>query len=184
LPTFSHFKLLILLLLVVFLSLEAFHVIKKADEGGESVFLDGFYCANLLKQQDPKAFEVLTNTHVQAEFFKKGEYDLRFSDPLIKLNPFDGELMQIRFNPYYHLNVSYLDMEKMIEFYRAIKKFVQILEDRKNCTWIGLEQNQIVIFDNFRLLHGRAGFNGDRTLITTYMPRDEWLSKARLMKAF
>lgn len=76
--------------------LEAFHVIKKADVGGESVFMDGFHCANLLKEQNPRAFEILTKTDVQAEFFKKGEWDLRFSDPLIKLNPLDGHLMQIR----------------------------------------------------------------------------------------
>ena len=80
--------------------------------------------------------------------------------------------------------MSYLEPEKMVEFYKAVREFVQILDDQKNCTWISLKQNQIVIFDNFRLLHGRAGFNGDRTLITTYMPRDEWLSNARLMKAF
>ncbi len=72
----------------------------------------------------------------------------------------------------------------MVEFYRAVREFVKILDDPKNCTWISLKQNQIVIFDNFRLLHGRAEFSGDRTLITTYMPRDEWLSKARLMKVF
>ena len=72
----------------------------------------------------------------------------------------------------------------MVEFYQAVKEFIMIMEDKKNCVWIGLEQNQVVIFDNFRLLHGRSEFKGNRTLITTYMPRDEWLSKARLMKAF
>ena len=77
--------------------LEAFHVIKKAEEGGESVFMDGFNCANLLREQNPQAFDILTRTNVQAEFYKKGEYDLRYTDSLIKLNPLDGHLMQIRY---------------------------------------------------------------------------------------
>lgn len=80
--------------------------------------------------------------------------------------------------------MSHLSADEMVSFYQALKEFTRILEDEKNHTWIGLEQNEIVIFDNFRLLHGRSEFEGNRTLITTYMPRDEWLSKARLLNAF
>ena len=77
-------------------SLEVFHVIKKAEEGGESVLIDGFQCANLLKELKPRSFETLSKLSVQAEYFKKDQFDLRYTDPLIKLNPIDGQLMQIR----------------------------------------------------------------------------------------
>ena len=82
------------------------------------------------------------------------------------------------------MNVSHLEAEEIVEFYRALTKFIQIIDDEKNRTWIPLQQNQVLIFDNFRLLHGRSEFKGNRSLITTYMPRDEWLSKAYLMNAF
>jgi hypothetical protein len=85
------------ILLLKNIRLELFHVIQKAEEGGESVFIDGFYCADLLKKTNPVAFNILINTHVQAEFYKKGEYDLKYTDPLIKLNALDGDFLQIRF---------------------------------------------------------------------------------------
>jgi len=33
------------------------------------------------------------------------------------------------------------------------------------------------------MLHGRNGFKGNRTLVTTYMPHDEWLNKANILGA-
>jgi trimethyllysine dioxygenase len=52
----------------------------------------------------------------------------------------------------------------------------------KNELWVNLKKDQIVIIDNFRILHGRSGFSGDRVLLTAYAPRDEFISKARLME--
>ena len=72
----------------------------------------------------------------------------------------------------------------MKSFHEALKKFIKILDDTDNHILIGLKPNQILIFDNFRLMHGRAAFKGDRKLITTYMPRDEWLSKAKVLNVF
>ncbi len=72
----------------------------------------------------------------------------------------------------------------MKDFHQALQEFIKILEDTNNQILIGLKQNQILIFDNFRLMHGRAAFKGNRKLITTYMPRDEWLSKAKVLNAF
>lgn len=77
--------------------LEAFHVVKKADKGGESLLLDGFYCADQLRKHHPKEFNILTNTMVKYNFFKKGEYDLRYTDAMIKLDPLNpNEFTQIR----------------------------------------------------------------------------------------
>ena len=57
------------------------------------------------------------------------------------------------------------------------------VENPANHLWLSLEPNQVLIFDNFRMLHGRNGFKGNRTLVTSYMPHDEWLSKANILGA-
>ena len=73
-----------------------FHIVKKAEKGGESLLIDGFYCAEQLKNKFPKDFDVLTKTNVQAEFYKKRQFDLKYVDPLIKLDPITNKIQQIR----------------------------------------------------------------------------------------
>jgi trimethyllysine dioxygenase len=89
-----------------------------------------------------------------------------------------------RFNAYDTLNVTHLEAEEIVRFYSALKDFLQILDSKANQIWIPLMQNQILVFDNFRLLHGRSQFKGNRSLITAYISRDDWLSKAHIMGAF
>ena len=77
---------------------------------------------------------------------------------------------------------NHLSFEETIQYYQAIKRFAKIIQDSKNEFWMKLKKDQIVIVDNFRILHGRSGFTGDRVLLTAYAPRDEFISKARLME--
>ena len=42
----------------------------------------------------------------------------------------------------------------------------------------------MIIFDNFRMLHGRSEFVGNRTLVTSYMSQDEWISKAHILGVY
>lgn len=39
----------------------------------------------------------------------------------------------------------------------------------------------MLMFDNFRLMHGRSAFKGNRALVTAYLSRDDWLSKASVL---
>ena len=78
--------------------------------------------------------------------------------------------------------MDHLSKNEIVDFYRALKRFIQILDNPENKFWIGLEPDQVLIFDNFRLLHGRSEFKGNRVLITTYISRDEWISRADILK--
>jgi trimethyllysine dioxygenase len=62
-------------------------------------------------------------------------------------------------------------------YYSAIKKFSKVLRDPNNEYWIDLNEDQVLIFDNFRLLHGRSQIKGNRTLVTAYLSRDDYQSK-------
>ncbi|XP_070566924.1 gamma-butyrobetaine dioxygenase-like [Ptychodera flava] len=46
------------------------HCIQQSKIGGESIFADGFKTALQLKEEDPEAFEILSNTH--CDFMDKG----------------------------------------------------------------------------------------------------------------
>lgn len=74
--------------------------------------------------------------------------------------------------------------DEILNFYKALKVFVAQIEDPTNQLWLSLEANQVIIFDNFRMLHGRSEFVGNRTLVTSYMSQDEWISKAHILGVY
>lgn len=157
-----------------------FHVLKTAESGGESLLVDGFNCAQILKQQYPLDFDILTKLKVEFNFLKEGSYDLRYKGSIIELDELEN-FVQIRFNPYHKVNLDHLSYNDICNYYRALRNFSTIIQDKSNENWIALTDNQILIFDNFRLLHGRAAFTGHRTLITVYLSRDDYLSKANVL---
>ncbi len=148
--------------------------------GGESLLVDGFNCAQELKRAHREDYDFLTSTKIESQFYKKGSSNLKHLDHVIKLNPLSGELSQIRFNPYHKINLNHLSYDQIGQYYRAVKNFARIVQDASNEHWIGLRPDQVLVFDNFRLLHGRSAFKGHRILVTSYLSRDDWLSKAEV----
>lgn len=71
-------------------------------------------------------------------------------------------------------------MENMKRFYRALENFSKIVQSEENEIWLSLRQDQVLILDNFRLLHGRSSVNGNRTLVSVYLSRDDYLSKLKV----
>ena len=63
-----------------------------------------------------------------------------------------------------------------------MKRFVKIIEDPNNEYWIQLKYGQLIFVNNHRVMHGRSHFDGSRELLTAYLPQDDWLSKARVLK--
>jgi trimethyllysine dioxygenase len=85
-----------ILMFLFFSSLEIFQLIKHNGNGGNTLLVDSFYCAQKLKELYPEDFEVLTKINVKAFFNENDKYSMSHIDPVIKLNPIDGSLMQIR----------------------------------------------------------------------------------------
>ena len=71
-------------------------MLSEAKIGGDSLLIDGFYCAESLKKHYPEDFEFLTTMRSQAVYKESGKYDVRHSEPVIKVDPLTGTLMQIR----------------------------------------------------------------------------------------
>jgi trimethyllysine dioxygenase len=84
-------------------------------------------------------------------------------------------------NPYHKVNLTHLSEDQVKRYYKAIKNLSKIVRDPSNETWLSLNPDQVLIFDNFRLMHGRSSFNGERALNSMYLSRDDWLSKAEIL---
>jgi trimethyllysine dioxygenase len=80
------------------------------------------------------------------------------------------------------LVLNYLSYEDTIRYYKAIKRFAEIIENSENELWFRLKEGELLFFDNFRTMHGRSQFDGERKLLTAYVPRDDWISKSAVFK--
>ncbi|VVC99716.1 unnamed protein product [Leptidea sinapis] len=155
--------------------LQIFHCIEHNDgTGGESIFMDGFYGAKKLKEEHPKDFEFLSNFQLDAEYIEDGHH-FRLLAPVLKVNKF-GDVVHLR------TPMAFADGEECRSYYRSLKNLAQYFEDPQNQFVIKLQPGTVVAIDNFRVLHGRAAFTGKRILCGSYVRRDDWTDKARVLK--
>lgn len=63
--------------------------------GGETILVDGYHGAMLLKAEHPEDFKFLTEFNLQAEYIEAGHHH-KYSAPVISLDE-DGDLKQIRY---------------------------------------------------------------------------------------
>jgi trimethyllysine dioxygenase len=161
--------------------LQAFQLIQHNGQGGNTLLVDAFNCAQILKYNNPIDYEFLASTHIKGIYVdRKQQHHCSYSAPIIQENKINGSLYQIRYNSYNRYIPNHLDYDDTLKYYHAIKKFGEIIEDKANELWIRLEPGQLLLIDNYRVLHGRSAFTGNRELLTAYLPRDEWKSKARI----
>jgi len=154
-----------------------------------------------LRDSHPKEFEVLCTTNVEFEEVKRLSHNLKHIDRVIQTNPTNSSeivqirylffkcfrtktwhiyfknIINIRFNPLYQINFHNLQEEQILDFYRSLQTFSKILTEKKNEYWIKLNPDQVLIFDNYRLLHGRSSIIGNRTLVTCYVNHDDFSLK-------
>lgn len=161
--------------------LQALHCLQHANgEGGENFFVDGLHCALELKRRNPKAFEILTNVHVPAEYIEQDEHHTH-SAPIIRLNSTTQEIIQLRLNIYDRAVFNTLPQNEMLEFYESFRQFLEIVQSSDNQWRLKLVPGTIVIFDNWRVCHGRHAYTGQRTMTGCYVQRTDYLSKARVL---
>jgi len=157
------------------------HCLANEAEGGGSTFCDGFAIAADLQRQDPEAFALLSQTPVPFRFHDE-DYDIRRHQAVIELDAF-GNLQELHFNA--HLaGVFDLPAGKMETYYRAYRKIMQMTRSKDYVITTRLEGGEMVIFDNRRVLHGRAAFDpntGYRHLRGCYVDRGEFDSRIRVL---
>lgn len=155
------------------------HCLVNEADGGESLLADGFYLAELIKDQDPEAFALLTSLPVNHRY-QDEQADHFYSGPLIVLNS-AGEITQVRFAPNVvaPLDVPFPQMQAMR---RAYHKFAALTREPRLQVRLKFEPGHLVITDNHRVLHGRTAFTGVRRLQGCYWEHSELLSRIRVLE--
>jgi gamma-butyrobetaine dioxygenase len=160
---------------------QALHVLIAAPDGGESLFADGFALAQQLRQEDPAAFEVLTRTPVPFTYRSRNAA-LRAERPLIQLSG-RGEVVAVHYNSR-SIQPLPLAAEAAERYYRAYRRFAMLLREPRFMMRFMMNDGDLVVFDNQRILHGRTGFASarhPRHLQGCYLTRDSVFSRAALL---
>ncbi|KAH8552225.1 trimethyllysine dioxygenase [Umbelopsis sp. PMI_123] len=164
--------------------LQMFHKLEFDGTGGESLLVDGFKVAQNLKENHPEAYETLSNLRIPTH--SAGDEKVMIvptprENPILNHLP-DGSLYQIRYNNDDRSTLSNLTSKQVDQFYDALRKWNEELTSERNQYWEGLEPGRVVVFDNWRVLHGRASFTGHRRLCGAYLNRDDFKSRVRSIK--
>ena len=162
--------------------IQILHCIKNQVNGGLSTLVDGYTVTENLKKDYPKAYKILSNIKVRFKFSDKSVVLEDWSE-LIKLNN-KKEFKQVRFSPRLDY-VPILEKSELDLFYKARK----ILSDQYNSDKYRIEfklmPGDLVMMDNYRLLHGRTKYNpteGDRFLQGCYIDYDSTEGRLRHIK--
>jgi len=153
-------------------------------EGGQSLFVDANAVANALKEKHPEYFKILTEYEVPFRYTTKHQ-DVRAKQPIIELDPNNGEVSGINFSQ--HLaDVFDFPQREMDLFYPAFRKFGHMLQDPTYLMTFRLNAGECIVFDNHRIAHGRASYlegSGARHLRGCYVDRGELRSTYRVLRA-
>lgn len=157
--------------------LQILHCINESCNGGENFLIDGFQVAQKIKENYPEVFDRLTTTIVTAEYIEEGRHH-KYSSPIINLSS-SGIIEQIRFNPHDRAPFKSVPAEKIRQFYNDLKVLSREFEDPDNRVVFKLKPGTVMIFDNWRVLHGRLSYSGKRTMTGCYVARTEYQSALR-----
>lgn len=164
--------------------LQAFHLLSHTDgEGGASLLVDGFNVADQLRRTDPKAYEVLSavNVHAHASGNEGISIQPYRSFPVLEHDPATGDLLRVRWNSSDRASIE-LPIDQVETWYDAARKFDALLKKKENEYWEQLTPGRVLIFDNWRVLHGRSKFTGKRRICGGYINRDDWISKFKMLQ--
>ena len=158
------------------------HCLINETTGGLSTLVDGLAVATALRERDPEAFAALSETPVRFRF-QDPTTELVASAPPIELDV-TGAIRGIHMSP----RLDYVPLmapDRLDTYYRARKVFDHMLRDPAFEIRFLLEDGDLVMFDNVRLLHGRTSFDpaeGLRHLQGCYIDIDGPRSLYRVLR--
>jgi gamma-butyrobetaine dioxygenase len=161
---------------------QALHTLLAAPDGGDSLFADGIALAAQLRRIDAAAFALLTRTPVPFRYRGTGA-DLYAERPLIGLSC-TGEIAAVAYNNR-SIQPLRLPPAECQSYYAAYRRFAELLHEPRFQLATRLEDGDLALFDNQRILHGRTGFASarhPRHLQGCYLTRDSVYSRTALLR--
>ena len=146
--------------------------------------IDGFKVIEYLKNNELETFEILKKVKVK---FINNDYTQKtiriVNSPVFTLTK-EGDYKEIRFN-ISQTGVIDCHPELMEKFYKAYRRFAELLHSELFSVNFKLIKGDIFSFDNRRVVHGRTEYDpnsGHRHLQGYYMDRDEIQSRLNYLK--
>ncbi|HUN76967.1 MAG TPA: TauD/TfdA family dioxygenase [Steroidobacteraceae bacterium] len=158
------------------------HCLVNETSGGLSTLVDGFAAAEYLRAHDAPSFDELTRTPVQFRY-RDAHTELTASAPLIELDK-GGTVRAVHFSP----RLDYVPLRApadLARFYRARRALDRLLRSTERELRFLLDEGDLMMMDNQRLLHGRTGFDpaeGRRHLQGCYIDIDAPRSTYRVLR--
>mmetsp|Transcript_6235 Transcript_6235/g.6793 ORF Transcript_6235/g.6793 Transcript_6235/m.6793 type:complete len:192 (-) Transcript_6235:54-629(-) len=158
---------------------QAFHVIEQSNDGGENMLVDGFQICDALRVKEPKMFEFMTQPNFEF-FYKDKETSYKSRQPLIKLDPTTRHIYQFRFNNYDRSPPS-PGLADLKLYYATIQAILDLIRDPEYAYQIKLKPGELLLTNNWRVMHGRTEFIGNRRMLGCYISMDDFTSKMRVL---
>jgi trimethyllysine dioxygenase len=100
--------------------------------------------------------------------------------PVLEHDTETGALLRVRWNVSDRAGVEG-PLAEVGMWYAAARKFDAILKRKESEYWEQLQPGTVLVFDNWRVLHGRSAFTGKRRLCGGYVNRDDWISRYKML---
>lgn len=163
--------------------LQAFHLLSHTEgEGGASLLVDGFKAAQDLANQDPEAYNLLSTVNVHAHASGNDGISIQpyRAFPVLLHDPHIHHLVQVRWNSSDRAAID-MPLEEVQKWYDAADKWSKLLRSSENEYWCQLTPGRVLVFDNWRILHGRSAFTGKRRICGGYINRDDYISRFKML---
>ena len=156
--------------------------------GGESLLLDAFAAAESLRASHPAAFETLCS--VPATFLKDHSQRahpvlLSYQRPHLAVDPRTRRLTGVFWSPPFEGPLRGLDPQTVGAYYDAYRQLHAAIDAAPRAE-LRLREGDMLVFNNRRMLHGRAAFSGGadgaRHLRGGYVNIDEFANAYNLLR--
>ena len=162
--------------------IQILHCIKNDSKGGHSTLTDGFAVAEYLRKKHKNFFKLLASVKIRFTYMSKDTILENWGET-IELNK-DASLKRIRLSPRLDY-VPVLKKDQLNQFYKARSFFIKLCNSKKFMIQFKLIPGDLMMFDNYRTLHGRTAYNmkvGERHLQGCYIDHDSAESKMKYLK--
>ena len=162
--------------------IQLLHCITNEVSGGFSTLVDGYTVTEDLKNEFKEYYDILTKVKVKFKFIDK-DVILEGWSELIKLDE-NKEFKQVKFSPRLDF-VPILEKKELDLYYKARNKISEMYNSDKYRIEFKLQPKDLLMMDNYRLLHGRTEFDaneGSRFLQGAYIDFDSTEGKLRHLK--
>jgi gamma-butyrobetaine dioxygenase len=158
------------------------HCLESEAPGGDTLLVDGFHAAEMLRREDPEGFALLTRVPMNFRYADAGT-ELHARQTLISTD-MDGVVRAVHFN---NRSADWLDAPADLarDWYRAYRAFARILKRPELELVFRLNPGDCAVMQNDRTLHGRTAFDpgrGRRHLQGCYIDGDAMESRRRVLR--